>query len=483
VPKALALLAAFPGRGRSLALRAGENVRDADKDAVAEARWQLDRRFVGIALPAFAQLLTEPLATVVDTACCGRLGVAALGGMGVAVSAQYSLTKTFNDPLLRVTVSLVATTSPEDRREAVSAVVLLALLLGFVQVATFGVATGIAIQGMGVDPTSSMFGPAVAYLRFRALGAPFGSMLLALTGICRGLGDARTPMVASALATAVNVFLDPLLIFALGWGCAGAAVATVAAQFAGVICISWKLRALFSASRAPRWASVSAALRRFVTTAGVMIVRNWGKVFCFTFLARHAAQQGAIVSAAYSLTFQLGFATSQVAESLATSTQVLLAQALRDDGSFAPLSTSRSARQVVLRGLQAGLMLSAALGLATFVAKDNVLRFLTTSGQVQALAGAVMPWVLVAQAVKAMAYPTNGALMGALDWLCSAYILWIASFLGQALCRFSGGGSDPRGALVSLWVGLIGFFGTQLILGLLRIFSARGRWKVLGLQN
>ena len=90
--------------------------------------------------------------------------------------------------------------------------------------------------------------------------------------------------------------------------------------------------------------------------------------------------------------------------------------------------------------------------------EDNVLRFLTTSGQVQAkptqrgttlipsvsvspsvcvcvfvcvcvrvclslcvhasllqaLAGAVMPWVLVAQAVKAMAYPTNGALMGAL---------------------------------------------------------------------
>ena len=142
VPKALALLAALSGRGRqpandtrlglgwkswnflarSLALRAEEKVRDAD-DAVAEARWQLDRRFVGIALPAgpcqaiigptcaisqmekraghtnraqysaqpplspasppceaFAQLLTEPLATVVDTACCGRLGVAALGG-------------------------------------------------------------------------------------------------------------------------------------------------------------------------------------------------------------------------------------------------------------------------------------------------------------------------------------------------------------------------------------------------------------------
>ena len=67
--------------------------------------------------------------------------------MGVAVSAQYSLTKTFNDchacfedcisffvlgcvmapsllvrqdPLLRVTVSLVATTSPEDLPQTAS---------------------------------------------------------------------------------------------------------------------------------------------------------------------------------------------------------------------------------------------------------------------------------------------------------------------------------------------------------------------------
>ena len=33
-------------------------------------------------------------------------------------------------------------------------------------------------------------------------------------------------MVASALATVINVLLDPLLIFVFGWGCAGAAVAT-----------------------------------------------------------------------------------------------------------------------------------------------------------------------------------------------------------------------------------------------------------------
>merc|ERR1719221_1750980 len=99
-------------------------------------------------------------------------------------------------------------------------------------------------------------------------------------------------------------------------------------------------------------------LRNFVATAGVMIARNWGKVFCFTFMARQAALQGTTIAAAYGLVFQLGFATSQVAEALATSTQVLLAQALQaikgtaDKFSFAPLAPRKVAIRVIQRGLQ-----------------------------------------------------------------------------------------------------------------------------------
>ena len=38
------------------------------------------------------------------------------------------------------------------------------------------VLSGNSLAAKGVDPTSSMFGRAVAYLRFRALGAPFGTL-------------------------------------------------------------------------------------------------------------------------------------------------------------------------------------------------------------------------------------------------------------------------------------------------------------------
>jgi len=48
--------------------------------------------------------------------------------------------------------------------------------------------------------------------------------------VFRGLGDTRTPLAATLGCNAVNLVLNPLLIFGLGWGVAGAAQATVLAE-------------------------------------------------------------------------------------------------------------------------------------------------------------------------------------------------------------------------------------------------------------
>lgn len=221
-------------------------------------------------------------------------------------------------------------------------------------------------------------------------------------------------------------------------------------------------------------------LRGFGATAGVMIARNWGKVVCFTFLARQAALQGAVVSGAYALTFQLGFATSQIAESLATSTQVLLAQSLRGESdSFC--SRRVAASHVVKRGLQLGLGLSVALAAATVAGQRGLLGLMTSDGAVRATAAAAMPWVLAAQAMKAMAYPTNGALMGAQDWRFSAVALWAAGLVGILSFEAASALAGPSAAtgLRELWAGLLGFFGSQLLLGLARIRSGQGPWSAL----
>mmetsp|Transcript_118350 Transcript_118350/g.377253 ORF Transcript_118350/g.377253 Transcript_118350/m.377253 type:complete len:379 (-) Transcript_118350:43-1179(-) len=245
----------------------------ADEDA---AKRRVDGAFAGIALPSFAQLCTDPLAGLVDTANIGHLSRAALGGMGVAVAAQYSLTKLFNDPLLRVTTSLVASAPKEEKGESAIAVMILALFLGVAQMVLFGPGAGAAIQGLGISTDAEMYAPAVAYLRVRAFGAPCGSALLALTGVCRGLGDAKSPFYASVLATIVNIVLDPLLIFNLGWGCGGAAAATVIAQACGAMLLVFRLSGargrgeLGTSSGGFRWQVLVRVLRNFMVTAGVI---------------------------------------------------------------------------------------------------------------------------------------------------------------------------------------------------------------------
>ena len=58
-------------------------------------------------------------------------------------------------------------------------------------------------------------------------------------GAFRGVQDTRTPFVVTVALSAVNLVLDPILIFGAGWGITGAAVATVAAQWLGAAAFVW----------------------------------------------------------------------------------------------------------------------------------------------------------------------------------------------------------------------------------------------------
>ena len=56
--------------------------------------------------------------SLVDTAYLGRLGPEVLGGAGVTISAQYAVSKLYNDPLLRTSISLVASQDGKSRGNA-----------------------------------------------------------------------------------------------------------------------------------------------------------------------------------------------------------------------------------------------------------------------------------------------------------------------------------------------------------------------------
>lgn len=70
--------------------------------------------------------------------------------------------------------------------------------------------------------------------QIRALAAPAVLLIMVSEGVFRGHADTRAPAVAALSAAAANVVVDPIFMFALSMGIAGAAGATAVAQYLAV---------------------------------------------------------------------------------------------------------------------------------------------------------------------------------------------------------------------------------------------------------
>ena len=279
---------------------------------------KLTKEFFMIGFPAFVQLAAEPLASLVDTAYLGRLGPEVLGGAGVAISAQYAVSKLYNDPLLRTSISLVASQdgktrgsnsdtasdtsssgSQVDKDEeakkqlsiAVSSGLLLALSVGVIQLLVYSILASGIIKGMGVNPTSPMWHSAFTYLRMRALGTPAATLWLVANGIFRGLGDTRTPLIYSLGFSALNAILDPIFIFTFNFGASGAALGTLLAQYVALVPLLMALNKKVKIDLFGQLKDLKQTLLAYLEAGSYVLFRSLGKVLAYSVCAREAVRK------------------------------------------------------------------------------------------------------------------------------------------------------------------------------------------------
>lgn len=69
------------------------------------------------------------------------------------------------------------------------------------------------------------------YVRFMCVGLLFTSIYNFVSAILRALGDSRTPLYFLIVSTIINVFFDIIFVYVFRLGIAGAALATIIAQF------------------------------------------------------------------------------------------------------------------------------------------------------------------------------------------------------------------------------------------------------------
>jgi Na+-driven multidrug efflux pump len=290
--------------------------------------------------------------------------------------------------------------------------------------------------------------------------------------------------VYSALFTGLNAILDPLFIFTFGFGASGAAAGTSLAQSVALVPLMMALNRKVKIDIIGQLSRLKSSLKAYLKAGTLVLFRTLGKVLAYSVCARQAASLGSVAAAAYNLTFQLGFATTQICEAVAVAVQTLMARELADKQTHSPTIKAKLIRHLIQTAILMGGTVASALSLTTFLQKDSILRGLTTNTAIREASSIIFPAVLATQVFKGLAYPVNGIIMGGLDWIFSMSAMWAANFVCIGMVSFwSLGGATVN--LTQIWWALAAFMATQVVTGILRYESKTGIWRVLkgGEQN
>lgn len=415
----------------------------------------LDRRILALALPALGALAADPLVSLVDTLFVGRLGTVPLAALGVNTSVFAMAFVVFNF-LAYGTTPLVARAvgsgEHEDARRLSGQALVLAVVIGLGALAGLELAAGPVLRIMGAD--SELFSPARTYLRIRALAGPAVLLIMASHGIFRGYQDTRTPLRVTLWLNVVNLVLDPLLIFGLGWGLAGAAWATAVAQWSGAV---WFLRKLgrqtpASSSRPARPRIVLDFKQfkhlqggKFIAIGGALAVRTVALIGTLTLATAVATRISTVSVAAHQVGSQLWLLLALVIDSLAVAAQALVAH-YRGERDL--VAARRASNRLLLWGLGTGTALAGVLWLLSpllpllFTDEPEVIWAVTE----------IMPFIIWMQPLNALVFVWDGILIGAEDFrFLAAQMVASGLVAAGALLLVAAQGWD----LVAVWWALV----------------------------
>lgn len=190
----------------------------------------------GLALPIMATSLVQMAYNLTDMAWVGRIGSQAVAAVGTA--GMYTWLSQGVVMLAKMGGQIKVAHSLGEKKSGEAAVYAQgAIQMGILFAAVYGV-----LALLLAKPLIAFFGlsdpgtvaDAEIYLKITCGMILFPFINSILTGIFTARGDSKTPFKANVVGLAVNMVLDPALIFGIGpiprMETAGAAVATVTAQ-------------------------------------------------------------------------------------------------------------------------------------------------------------------------------------------------------------------------------------------------------------
>lgn len=365
------------------------------------------RTLWALASPLILTNITQPLLGMVDTALLGHLPHQSyLGAAALGTSLLAFLFWGFG--FLRMgTTGFVARALGRGAQDEASAIAIqhgalaLGLALAVLIIGPWLLAPAIQMMGASEQVTDL----AIEYTAIRIWAAPATLLTYVMIGWFIAAQRMRAPLYVMLITQITNIFLDVVFILWLDWRSAGAAWASLIAEYTGLMLALWLMREQLTSVRINHRRALQTPWRTLLSANQHLMVRTWGLLAVILFFTSQGAQLGDTVLAANAILLQLVHLASYCLDGLAHATESLIGNAAgRRD---------RALRKRLL-GLAMAWSALVALGLCVMfaLAQSPLLALMSDIAAVRAAASSTYFWALLLPMVSVAAYVWDGYCIG-----------------------------------------------------------------------
>lgn len=428
----------------------------------ATAESSLQRRLNRMAVPIIISNATVPLLGAVDTAVMGHLpDPAYIGGVALGTVIYTYVHASLN--FLRMgTTGPTAQAAGSGRGERdgpgwgeVRNMLWRAMLLaGALGLAIILCQTLIVDAGLwALGGSEAVETQTAKYLAIRLWSAPAALAMFVAIGWFYGLEDSRVPLYLQLFANGLNIALDLIFVFGLGWGVEGVAAATVIAEYSAIIMAFWFMRrrlATLPPGQGRTRVLDLVRISRMMAVNRDIFIRTLTLITGLAIFINLSAMQGDVALAANQVLYQMVMIGTYALDGFAHAAEALVGEAYgarrRDRVKQAAYGALRYSLWIAL-GFSA---VWAALGWFG-------IQLLTGIPAVQDLALAYLPYAVAFPLVSVVAFVMDGIFLGTTQnrSMRNAMLMSIAVYLAALWLVKDWAGND------GLWLCLLLFFGLR----------------------
>ncbi|AUI87260.1 MATE family efflux transporter [Vibrio azureus] len=373
---------------------------------------KVHRQVLALAIPMVLSNVTVPLLGLVDAAVIGHLEHAwYLGGVALG-STMISVTFWLLGFLRMSTTGLAAQAFGKDDRQQLALVFVqggaMALLFAVLFLLAHHPIAELIFSWSQASAEVKYYG--MEYFSIRVWSAPAALINFVILGWLLGTQNSTAPMWMVILTNLINIVLDVLFVIGLEWGVKGAALASVIADYSGLIfgllcvCKIWRHRQLPSPWQRLRHAQHQ--IGRFIKLNRDIFLRSLCLQATFSFMTFQGASFGDDIVAANAVLMGFLMVISYGMDGFAYAIEAMVGKAIG-------AKDSQQLRDSLVGTFFWSVIICAGLTIIFALAGSHLIAMITSIDAVQRQASFYLPWLVAMPLVAMWCFLLDGIFVGA----------------------------------------------------------------------